>query len=162
MLEKETLLKLHWRGSEFNNYVLLIVFALFAIFFIKNAMLDDSAEIERLKKELYKIECVSDLTVKIEKRDFDGREFVVEKPTWLTQTSPDKYESNSKSTKLIRHNKSTKEKKDILEIYNKSLEKNGWLKKNDLQYEKSNMILELSNFHVKSGRTEWNILMKTK
>lgn len=35
MLEKETLLKLHWRGSEFNNYVLLIVFVLFAIFFIK-------------------------------------------------------------------------------------------------------------------------------
>lgn len=114
MLEKETLLKLHWRGSEFNNYVLLIVFALFAIFFIKNAMLDDSAEIERLKKELYKIEYVSDLTVKIEKRDFDGREFVVEKPTWLTQTSPDKYESNSKSAKLIRHNKSTKEKKGYI------------------------------------------------
>lgn len=129
---------------------------------MKNTILDDSVEIESLKKELYKIEYVSDLTVKIKKRDFDGREFVVEKLTWVTQASPDKYESNSKCKKLIRHNKSNKEKKDILEIYNKSLEKNGWLKKNDLKYEKSNLILELSNFHVQSGTTEWNILIKTK
>lgn len=47
MLEKETLLKLHWRGTKFNNHILLIVFALFAIFFLKNAILDNSAEIER-------------------------------------------------------------------------------------------------------------------
>ena len=112
---------------------------------MKNTILDDSVEIESLKKELYKIEYVSDLTVKIKKRDFDGREFVVEKLTWVTQASPDKYESNSKCKKLIRHNKS-----------------NGWLKKNDLKYEKSNLILELSNFHVQSGTTEWNILIKTK
>ena len=33
MLEKETILKLHWRGTKFNNYILLIVFVFFAIFF---------------------------------------------------------------------------------------------------------------------------------
>ena len=101
-------------------------------------------------------------STKIKKRDFDGRDFVIEKPTWVTQASPDKYESNSKNIQLIRRNTSSKEKKDILEIYNQSLKKNGWIEKNDFKYEKSDMILELSNFHVELGMTEWDVLIKVK
>lgn len=111
MLEKKTLLKLHWRGNKINNYFLLVVFVLFVMFFFKSAIPDNNDKIERLKKELHKIEYFSDLTIKIKKRDFDGRDFVIEKPTWVTQASPDKYESNSKNIQLIRRNTSSKEKK---------------------------------------------------
>ena len=162
MLEKKTLLKLYWRGNKINNYFLLVVFVLFVMFFLKSAIPDNNDKIERLKKELHKIEYFSDLTIKIKKRDFDGRDFVIEKPTWVTQASPDKYESNSKNIQLIRRNTSSKEKKDILEIYNQSLKKNGWIEKNDFKYEKSDMILELSNFHVELGMTEWDVLIKVK
>ena len=74
----------------------------------------------------------------------------------------DKYESNSKNIQLIRRNTSSKEKNDIFEIYNQSLKKNGWIEKNDFKYEKSDMILELSNFHVELGMTEWDVLIKVK
>lgn len=67
MLEKKTLLKLHWRGNKINNYFLLVVFVLFVMFFLKSAIPDNNDKIERLKKELHKIEYFSDLTIKIKK-----------------------------------------------------------------------------------------------
>ncbi len=160
---RNRLVKLYWRGNKFSVAFTIIIVLIIVTYSVYGKIDFEIGKNEYfLRNELNAVEYADDLISKEIISDFDGKKIEVRKSIWLESSRREYIKNYLVPSVLISTNISSKDKKEILKIYDSSLAENGWHKIVDNKYQKRNLILSITFLeNDKNNKCQWKVEVYT-
>lgn len=160
---RNRLVKLYWRGNKFSVAFTIIIVLIIVTYSVYGKIDFEIGKNEYfLRNELNAVEYADDLISKEIISDFDGKKIEVRKSIWLESSRREYIKNYLVPSVLISTNISSKDKKEILKIYDSSLAENGWHKIVDNKYQKRNLILSITFLeNDKNNKCHWKVEVYT-